>query len=79
MDDKRFTYTTIVHFTNCYGCPHNCFHGDDDDCDHDRCEMLGRYIHCYLNSGDKDFRNENGVLDDCPFLKNNSIIDEETR
>lgn len=76
MEDKRFTYTKIVHFNNCNDCPHNHFYGTDNDCDHDRCEMLNKYIHCYLCSGDKDFRNSDGILDDCPYLKNNSIIKE---
>lgn len=79
MKDKKFTYIKIVRFNNCKDCPHNYFHGTDDDCDHDRCEMLNKYIHCYLNSGDEDFRNECGVLDDCPFLKNKSITNEVTR
>lgn len=79
MDDKRFTYIKIVHFNNCNDCPHNHFYGTDDDCDHDRCEMLDKYIHMYPNSGDKDFRNESGVLDDCPFLRNKSIKNEVTR
>lgn len=76
MKDKRFTYTEIVHFNNCNDCPHNYFHGTDDDCDHNRCEILNKYIHCYLCSGDEDFRNSDGILDDCPYLKNNSLIKE---
>lgn len=76
MKNKRFTYTEITYFNNCNDCPHRCFHGTDDDCDHDRCEMLDEYIHTYLSSGDEDFRNECGVLDDCPFLKNKSITNE---
>jgi hypothetical protein len=39
--------------------------------------MLNEYICCYLNSGDKDYRNKDGVLPNCPFLKNNSITEEE--
>ena len=77
MNKKRFTYTAIVHFDNCEECPHNRFHDADDDCLHLRCELLNKYIHCYLYSGDKDYRNKDGVLDDCPFLKSNSIINEE--
>ena len=73
MKDKRFTYTEITNFNNCEDCPFNHFHGTDDDCDHDRCELLNKYIHCYLCSGDKDFRNEDGILDECPFLKNNIL------
>ena len=73
MKDKRFTYTEITNFNNCKDCPFNQFYGTDDDCDHDRCELLNKYIHCYLCSGDKDFRNEDGILEDCPFLKNNIL------
>lgn len=76
MEGKRFTYTKIVHFNNCNDCPHNQFNGIDNDCDHDGCEILNKYIHCYLCSGDKDFRNSDGILDDCPYLKNNSIMIE---
>ena len=77
MKDKRFTYTKVVHFNNCDECPHRYFQGTDDDCDHDGCELLNQYIHCYLNSGDKDFRNSDGILDDCPYLKDNSKIEED--
>lgn len=77
MEDKRFTYTKIVHFNNCSDCPHNCFHGEDYECNHDECELLNQYIHCYLIDGDKDFRNSDGILDDCPYLKDNSKIEED--
>lgn len=76
MEDKRFTYIEITHFNNCNDCPHRCFHGTDDDYDHDRCKMLDEYIHLYMANGPEDFRNECGVLDDCPFLKNKSITNE---
>lgn len=40
--------------------------------------MLDEYIQIYMDSGDEDYRNECGVLNDCPFLKNKSITDEVT-
>lgn len=70
----RFSYTKTTYFNYCSTCPHSRFHDDDSDCTHNRCELLNKYIHCYLDDGDKDFKNKDGILDDCPFLKNPNIV-----
>lgn len=73
---KKFTFVKIIHFDSCFDCPYNSFHDDDYDCTHDRCDKLNKYIKTYLNSGNEDFRNEDGVLDGCPFLENKIIAEE---
>ena len=73
---ERFTFVKIIHFDNCFDCPYRSFHDDDNDCTHDRCDKLNEYIEMYLNKGAKDFRNEDGVLDGCPFLENKIIAEE---
>ena len=49
----RFSYTKTTYFNYCSTCPHSRFHDDDNDCAHNRCELLNKYIHCYLNDGDE--------------------------
>jgi hypothetical protein len=75
--EKKFTFVDISHFDTCYGCPFWSFHDDDNDYRHDRYDKLDRYIKIYSNIGDEDFRNNDGVLDGCPFLTNNVIAEED--
>lgn len=73
---KRFTYIKKKHFDNCEDCPFSNFVDDDYSPTHYGCSMTESYIREFTNDGTEDFRNEEGVLDNCPFLKNQVI--EET-
>lgn len=69
----RFTY--IMEFNNCSDCPFNEFVDDDRSPFHTECKRTNEYIQSYSMDGDEDYRNSDGVLDECPFLINNTIKD----
>ena len=75
--EKRFTYTSTQRFNNCSDCP---FRGTDysDDCeDQEYCERTGKTIRVYTCDGNRDYSNADGVMDDCPFIENNTITEEK--
>lgn len=76
-EKKKFTFVNVTHFDSCFGCPFNSFYDGDNDYTHNRCDKLKTYVKIYAMSGDEDFRNEEGVLDGCPFLENNILAEEE--
>lgn len=76
MKKKRFTYIKKQHFNNCEDCPFFFFIDDDYSPTHYQCGITKYDIKTFTNDGSEDFRNEDGVLDNCPFLKNQTI--EET-
>lgn len=69
----RFTY--IMEFDNCLDCPFDEFVDDDYPCVHKVCKRTNKRIQSYSMEGDEDYRNKDGVLDECPFLVNNTIKD----
>ena len=73
---KRFTYIKKLHFNDCGDCLFASFIDDDYSPTHEECDKTESYIVEFTNNGVDDFRNEEGVLDNCPFLKNQTI--EET-
>jgi len=76
LTSNEFTYIEITRFNGCNDCPKRAFYDTDDDYTHDRCEELNRYIKVYKSSGAEDYRNDKGVLNNCPFLKQSTIIEE---
>lgn len=78
---SRFKSIEITNFDNCINCPFS-YEESTDRQDFKMCGQLGRIIIGYgteLCGGNKDYRNKEGVLNDCPFLKSNEItfIDED--
>ena len=74
MITNDFTY--IIKFNKCDNCPFNKFVDDDYSPTHTECERIDEYIMKMTYKGNTDYRNpETGVLDNCPFLKENTIID----
>ena len=71
-------FVLITEFDNCSNCPF-CEHVDDDySPTHTECTKLNKYIQKWgFEMKTVDYRNEDGVLDDCPFLSNNVIKEEE--
>lgn len=77
METNKGKFRYIVEFDKCDNCPFNKFVDDDYSPTHTECERTVDYIMEWTNEGETDFRNpETGVLDNCPFLKNNTIIEE---
>lgn len=78
--EKKFTYIETTHFNNCEDCPFHSFIDDDYSPTHFECIKLNKYISLYpYSKGTIDYRNNQGVLDKCPFLKTNTIsYDTET-
>jgi hypothetical protein len=74
---SRFQYTKTVEFNNCSECPFNERIDDDFSPTHDECTRTNSYIKTYCQGGDTDYRNKEGVLDNCPFLINSIIKEEE--
>lgn len=70
---NKFRY--IIEFDNCDNCPLKKFVDDDYSPTHTECERTNEYIEQWLFENEhRDYRNyETGVLDNCPFLKNNTI------
>lgn len=78
---SRFKSIEITNFDNYINCPFS-YEKFTDRQDFKMCGHLGRIIIGYateLCEGNKDYRNKEGVLNDCPFLKSNEITftDEE--
>lgn len=76
-EEKAMKFRYIVEFDTCDNCPFNEFVDDDYSPTHKECERTNEYIMTWTNTeGEKDFRNpETGILDDCPFIENNTIIE----
>lgn len=71
-------FTSIIEFDNCDNCPFYSFVDDDNSPIHTECGKTGHYIEKWCaSSGKTDYRNKEGILDDCPFLTNNVIKEEE--
>lgn len=71
-------FTSIIEFDYCENCPFKVYVDDDYSPIHTECEKTGSYIEKWTNSiGYKNYRNEEMVLDNCPFLSNNVIKEEE--
>lgn len=64
-----------MEFDNCSDCPFDEFVDDDHSFIHKVCKRTNKYIQSYSMKEDKDYRNSDGVLDECPFLVNNTIKD----
>lgn len=78
---SRFKSIDITNFDDCIGCPFS-YEESTARQDFKMCDKLGRIIIEYrteLFGEDQDYRNKEGVLNDCPFLKSNEITftDEE--
>jgi len=72
MRKNKFTY--IVEFDKCDNCPFKNFVDDDYSPTHTECSQIDEYIEKWTWCEKTDYRNpETGVLDNCPFLKNNTI------
>jgi hypothetical protein len=70
-------FTSIIEFDNCDNCPFREYVDDDYSPIHTECGKTGHYIEKWGSSNGTDYRNKERVLDDCPFLTNNVIKEEE--
>ena len=67
---------SITEFDNCSNCPFREYVDDDYSPSHTECTKLNKYIKQWgFKMETVDYRNEDGVLDDCPFLINNVITE----
>lgn len=75
MKTNDFTY--VIKFDKCDNCPFKDLVDDDYSPTHTECSRIDEYIEKWTRGGKTDYRNpETGVLDNCPFLKENIIIDK---
>ena len=74
---SKFKYTVTYNFDNCSNCPFKERVDDDYSPIHDECTRTDSYIKTYCRGGDTDYRNKEGILDNCPFLVNKIIKEEE--
>ena len=71
-------FMSIIEFDNCSNCPFREYVDDDHSPLHTECTKLNKYIEQWgFKTETVDYRNEDGVLDDCPFLINNVITEED--
>ena len=73
---NKFAY--IIEFDKCDNCPFKKFVDDDYSPTHTECERTDEYIEKWWYGNQHfDYRNpETGVLDSCPFLKNDTMREE---
>ena len=75
METNDFTYT--IKFSKCDNCPFNIHVDDDYSPTHNECERTGDYIMKWSFREKIDYRNPlTDVLNTCPFLKKNTIVDD---
>lgn len=76
---NKFKYTKTIEFNNCDGCPFCDFIDDDYSPSHLLCSKTITYIKLFKNSGNEDFRNDEGILDNCPFKKLPHITEHDAQ